>query len=593
MFRYPIPGALVLALLTGSALAQQSPPVYTVRIDDGPHCDGEDPNCVDHHVSELALRASPSTFDIIAAWHEHPRFPFSRVNYNVSIDGKSFRTLLPPTVQNPHPENRVPLPSCWTDYQGADPSVTFMQDGTGWIGHLGEYSPNTFLYDRLWIAKKNPGAQFASTASPSIAPSTEQVDKDVIAAGPPRQGDGDVLGAFFVMQPRTTGQQALPRDILSPPQFDYCTPPPPPITIVDMAHVQGEYPAPNAAVILRDAPGSPLKGRWVVGQYHLTPARPWAQYSDNSGQSQTTWHPSISPTSARKADAAHLSEVETIDWSQSWQAPKPAYFEHYPLLAFDPNAPSKVYMAFTGRSPSESSSNIDIFIAQSTEGGVDFSGDTGLGAGKNVIRLTDYDLGDDLFNGALGPAVQFFPNIAVDQWGTLHVMYYVGWKNWDSLEWIYKVRLAHIPNFDVTQRPTVTTVDLTSYFFSLNDPSMALWTQDRGGRPFIGDYINALDVRGCEVIGGYIAPPEDGGPAGVFVSFTLIPNSTCVIDPNCYANCDGTTVAPILNANDFLCFLNRYAAGESYANCDGSTVAPVLNANDFQCFLNKYSAGCT
>jgi hypothetical protein len=30
-----------------------------------------------------------------------------------------------------------------------------------------------------------------------------------------------------------------------------------------------------------------------------------------------------------------------------------------------------------------------------------------------------------------------------------------------------------------------------------------------------------------------------------------------------------------------------------YANCDGSTSAPVLNANDFNCFLNKFAAGCT
>ena len=29
-----------------------------------------------------------------------------------------------------------------------------------------------------------------------------------------------------------------------------------------------------------------------------------------------------------------------------------------------------------------------------------------------------------------------------------------------------------------------------------------------------------------------------------------------------------------------------------YANCDGSTIAPVLNVNDFQCFLNAYAAGC-
>jgi hypothetical protein len=62
--------------------------------------------------------------------------------------------------------------------------------------------------------------------------------------------------------------------------------------------------------------------------------------------------------------------------------------------------------------------------------------------------------------------------------------------------------------------------------------------------------------------------------------------------PPCYANCDGSTIAPILNVNDFACFLNMYAAGETSANCDGSTIEPVLNVNDFACFLNAYAVGC-
>ncbi len=66
-----------------------------------------------------------------------------------------------------------------------------------------------------------------------------------------------------------------------------------------------------------------------------------------------------------------------------------------------------------------------------------------------------------------------------------------------------------------------------------------------------------------------------------------------IVDPSCYPNCDGSTAAPILNANDFQCFLNRFASSDSSANCDGSTVPPVLNANDFQCFLNTFAAGCT
>ncbi len=62
--------------------------------------------------------------------------------------------------------------------------------------------------------------------------------------------------------------------------------------------------------------------------------------------------------------------------------------------------------------------------------------------------------------------------------------------------------------------------------------------------------------------------------------------------PPCYVNCDASTISPILNVNDFSCFLNNYAAGNSYANCDASTIAPLLNVNDFTCFVNKYAAGC-
>jgi hypothetical protein len=58
------------------------------------------------------------------------------------------------------------------------------------------------------------------------------------------------------------------------------------------------------------------------------------------------------------------------------------------------------------------------------------------------------------------------------------------------------------------------------------------------------------------------------------------------------ANCDQSTAPPILNINDFQCFLNKFAAGDPYANCDGSTTPPTLNAADFQCFLNTFATGC-
>jgi probable HAF family extracellular repeat protein len=61
----------------------------------------------------------------------------------------------------------------------------------------------------------------------------------------------------------------------------------------------------------------------------------------------------------------------------------------------------------------------------------------------------------------------------------------------------------------------------------------------------------------------------------------------------CYANCDHSTATPILNVQDFSCFLTKFASGDPYANCDNSTAVPVLNVQDFSCFLTKFASGCT
>jgi hypothetical protein len=57
----------------------------------------------------------------------------------------------------------------------------------------------------------------------------------------------------------------------------------------------------------------------------------------------------------------------------------------------------------------------------------------------------------------------------------------------------------------------------------------------------------------------------------------------------CYANCDGSTAIPALTANDFSCFLNKFASNDAYADCDG---VGGTTANDFSCFLNAYANGC-
>jgi hypothetical protein len=82
--------------------------------------------------------------------------------------------------------------------------------------------------------------------------------------------------------------------------------------------------------------------------------------------------------------------------------------------------------------------------------------------------------------------------------------------------------------------------------------------------------------------------------AGSFTSAGGVPSSNIArMTCRCYANCDGSTSNPVLNANDFQCFLSTYAVGSAAANCDGSTVQPVLNVNDFQCFMNAFAIGCS
>jgi hypothetical protein len=126
----------------------------------------------------------------------------------------------------------------------------------------------------------------------------------------------------------------------------------------------------------------------------------------------------------------------------------------------------------------------------------------------------------------------------------------------------------------------------------------AAWTLDHPGTPFPdpvpANQPNRRDQHTVTydrarnkllVVGGYQGATT-GGVAGDTWS------ATCAGGTTCYANCDSSTTAPILNVGDFTCFLQRFAAGDSYANCDQSTQPPVLNVGDFTCFLQSFAAGC-
>jgi hypothetical protein len=69
---------------------------------------------------------------------------------------------------------------------------------------------------------------------------------------------------------------------------------------------------------------------------------------------------------------------------------------------------------------------------------------------------------------------------------------------------------------------------------------------------------SALSTQGFAILGW--GNGASGGSSDVQVQ-NINPDGTLGTTAVCYSNCDGSTIPPILNVNDFTCFLNRYAAG--------------------------------
>jgi hypothetical protein len=118
-----------------------------------------------------------------------------------------------------------------------------------------------------------------------------------------------------------------------------------------------------------------------------------------------------------------------------------------------------------------------------------------------------------------------------------------------------------------------------------------------GGDLYTLDAATGRLVRIDPATGAATVLNDSGGTFGAAygMSAVITPTSPC------YANCDGSTTPPILNVEDFSCFINRFAEAQGlphqqqlthYANCDQSTTPPVLNVEDFSCFINRFAAGC-
>ncbi len=84
-----------------------------------------------------------------------------------------------------------------------------------------------------------------------------------------------------------------------------------------------------------------------------------------------------------------------------------------------------------------------------------------------------------------------------------------------------------------------------------------------------------------------------GGQVQVFSSYGVNTDAVMGGPPPCYADCDTSTGVGVLDIFDFLCFGNRFSAGDPYAcDCDTSTGLGVCDIFDFLCFGNAFNAGC-
>lgn len=113
-----------------------------------------------------------------------------------------------------------------------------------------------------------------------------------------------------------------------------------------------------------------------------------------------------------------------------------------------------------------------------------------------------------------------------------------------------------------------------------------------------GGLLHASSVTTVSVMREF----DDGHGRGLFVgggftnAGTTQANSIAkwvACEQPCYPDCDTSTGPGVLDILDFLCFGNRFTAGDPYAcDCDLTTGPGVCDIFDFLCFSNAFSVGC-
>jgi probable HAF family extracellular repeat protein len=169
------------------------------------------------------------------------------------------------------------------------------------------------------------------------------------------------------------------------------------------------------------------------------------------------------------------------------------------------------------------------------------------------------------------------------------------WTAATGMEGLGAFPVASGPTYSYARAVSVDGRIVTGYSTTPNFQEVFVWTQGTGMRNLLELLTNTygVDTSGWLLEYGYGISADGTTIVGMGTRFGVQEGFVAVIPRICDANCDGSTAPPALNANDFQCFLNRFAVGDTRANCDGSVTPPILNANDFACFINLFTAGCS
>ncbi len=114
---------------------------------------------------------------------------------------------------------------------------------------------------------------------------------------------------------------------------------------------------------------------------------------------------------------------------------------------------------------------------------------------------------------------------------------------------------------------------------SVQDALIGMGTQGLEG--WILTAATGISANGTVVVGEGVNPQ---GQTEAWIAGLTGPLALC------YADCDRSCgQAGVLNLFDFLCYVNRFNAGDGYADCTGEG---GLDLFDFLCFVNQFNAGC-